>query len=141
MAKIILSIRTQHEVSTLKVSAGVRYWEDGIVDGVEDVNGNLIPCRENDYWCPVIDIDSGVITNWEKGKKASVHYKVCDDGEYEVLNKDGKTVVSISGYVISSLCPKGNGYGDYIIMDIDENGKIDGWKFVADDFSNTDYPN
>lgn len=26
------------------------------------------------------------------------------------------------------MCPKENGYGDYIIMNIDENGFIQGWE-------------
>ena len=31
-------------------------------------------------------------------------------------------------YVPAFLSPKEESYGDYIIMDIDENGKIDNWK-------------
>ena len=34
----------------------------------------------------------------------------------------------------STLSPKEPGYGDYIIMDIDENGIIQDWDFNIDDF-------
>lgn len=36
-------------------------------------------------------------------------------------------IKSYDGYVPEVMCPKDNGYGDYIIMDIDENGFIQGW--------------
>ena len=63
-----------------------------------------------------------------KGFTAQVHYKVCDDGVYTVTDKDGNTIVEHEGYVPSIMCPAKNGYVDYIIMNIDENGFIQGWK-------------
>ena len=78
------------KLSKLRLSAGARYWEDATVNGVEDDEGTLIPFREGDYWCPIIDIDSGTIDNWPKGMTASIHYKVCDDGEYWLIAEDGK---------------------------------------------------
>jgi len=126
-----LKIRTKKEVDikTLVVKAEVRYWEDATVDGVEDDNGNLIPCRSGDLWNPIIDIETGVITNWKQGTKAEVHYKVCDCGSYYLQDGNGDEVLMIEdNYVPSIMCPKEAGYGDYIIMDIDENGKIDKWK-------------
>ena len=115
-------------VKTLFASMGVRYWEDGRVDGVEDTEGELIPCRDGDYWRIKIDLETGIITNWKKGVSASVHYKVCDDGIYQLLNADGNTVIDRDYYVPSMLSPKENGHGDYVIMDIGEDGKIDGFK-------------
>jgi hypothetical protein len=32
------------------------------------------------------------------------------------------------------MCPKENGYGDYVIMDIDKDGKILNWKPNLEDF-------
>jgi hypothetical protein len=32
------------------------------------------------------------------------------------------------------MCPKENGYGDYVIMDIDREGKIANWKADLSDF-------
>lgn len=133
--KITINKPTDFEAKFLKVDAGVRYWEDADVNGVSDnENPPTIPCAEfihagDEYrWRPIIDIDNGVITNWEKGFTAQVHYKVCDDGVYTVTDKDGNTIVEHEGYVPSIMCPAKNGYVDYIIMNIDENGFIQGWK-------------
>lgn len=134
--KVTVKIEKEVEIKTLEAKAGVRYWEDSTVNGVDDnYNGDLIPCRVGDYWCPVIDIDSGVILNWSKGVKAEVHYKVCDDGSYYLKDVDGNVALSIENdYVPSILCPKENGFGDYIIMDVDEDGKIENWKADIKDF-------
>jgi len=125
--KVKMKITTEVDITTLKVKAGARYWEDAKVNGVEDVDGTLIPFREDDYWCPIIDIETGTIKGWPKGTTAEIHYKVCDDGEYTLLDAKGNEVAKAEGYVVSCMSPKENGYGDYIIMDIDENGVIDGW--------------
>ena len=134
MASITIKTVKTVEVKTLVVSAGVRYWEDTEVNGVEDKDGTLIPCRIDAYWCPKIDIAKGVITNWEAGKTAHVHYKVCDDGVYQLLNDSGDLVKGINSYVPKIMCPEENGYGDYIIMKIDANGKIANWKIDLSDF-------
>lgn len=132
--KITINKPTEFEAKFLKVDAGVSYWEDTEVNGVSDnENPPTIPCAEfihagDEYrWRPIIDIDNGVITNWEKGFTAQVHYKVCDDGVYTVTDKDDNTIVEHEGYVPTTMCPAENGYGDYIIMNIDENGKIEDW--------------
>lgn len=124
-------------VKYLRARCGVRYWEDGQVNGVEDTDGSRIPCRDgtpNDHlgggvWCPLIDLDEGKIVGWPQGTTADVHYKVCDDGEYELLSEDCQIVVhQIEGYVPSIMCPEGDGYGDYVIMKISEDGTIANWK-------------
>ena len=127
------------ELKTLIVKVAIRYYEDATVNGVKDNEGDLIPCKEGELWCPIIDIDSGIITNWELGTKAEIHYKVCDEGSYYLQDIDGNIILSIEeNYVPKMMCPKDNGYGDYIIMDIDENGKIDNWKADLDGFINED---
>lgn len=125
------------EVKTLSVEANVRYWEGATVNGIEDVDGSLIPCRNGDNWCPVIDIDTGLITNWTQGTVASIHYKVCDAGTYRLLDEQGKELSISEGYVPKIMCPEGGGFGDYIIMGIDENGKIANWEPSIDDFFET----
>jgi len=136
--KTKVNTKKEVELKTLFVDAGVRYWEDATIDGNEDENGDLTPCRKGDRWCPEIDIDSGQITNWEPGVKAEIHFKVCDDGIYTVKDADGNQVFQIDGYVPKCMAPKENGYGDYIIMDINENGIIDGWKFNPSQFNEED---
>lgn len=135
------TIKTSKEVDikTLHVEAGVRYWEDATVNGVEDKTGDLIPCKEGDLWKPVIDLELGKILNWKQGTTADIHYKVCDAGSYYLKDESGETVLSIEqDYVPSLLCPAENGYGDYIIMKVDEFGQIHNWNPDLRDFTSGD---
>ena len=122
----------------LDVKANVRYWRDALVNGVVDENGDLMPCRVGDIWQPTIDIDDGFITNWEKGKTADIHFKVCDAGIYTILDGNNNVLKERDGYVPDIMCPEGDGYGDYIIMKIDEVGKIENWKADLDDMLEED---
>lgn len=133
--KTKLKVEKEVEIKTLHVKAGVRYWEDSTVNGVEDEEGELIPFRSGDYWCPVIDIGKGQIIGWPKGTTASIHYKVCDDGVYTLLDGKGKKVISIDGYVPNTMSPKEKGFGDYIIMEVNGEGMIDEWEFDISDFN------
>ena len=130
--KANIQIQKTVEAKTLHASLRVRYWEDAEVDGVEDVDGTLIPCRNGDRWEIDIDIDSGVILNWEKGKTAKIHYKVCDEGDYAIYDDSGELIYSFDGYVPTSF--SNEGYGDYVIFDIDSDGKISPWMIDLDDF-------
>ena len=128
-------ILVETDVKYLQVDAGPRFWEDARIDGIEDTSGKLIPCRKKDCWCPKIDLDTGQIVNWEKGVTAYIHYKVCDAGKYTLLDKDNEVIVSTPDYcyVPDFLSPKEEGWGDYMIMEIDENGFIQGFNVCQDD--------
>lgn len=133
--KTTIKIEKEVELKTLIVHAGVRYWEDATVNDVKDEEGDLIPCRVGDEWKPIIDIDSGIITNWKQGTRADIHYKVCDCCGWELLDEKGNSVLSAEdGYVPNTLCPADKGCGDYIIMIVDENGKIEDWEFDIENF-------
>ncbi len=137
--KIELTVKKEFEVKTLLVEADVRYWEDATVNGVEDENGDLIPCKVGDTWKPIIDLDTGLITNWEKGKEANIHYKVCDAGEYWLQDENGEKIVKAKGYYVPDfLAIDDSGYGDYIIMKVDKDGKINNWRFDSEPFTNKD---
>jgi len=137
--KIELTVKKEFEVKTLLVEADVRYWEDATVNGVEDENGDLIPCKVGDTWKPIIDLETGLITNWEKGKEANIHYKVCDAGEYWLQDENGEKIVKAKGYYVPDfLAIDNSGYGDYIIMKVDKDGKINNWRFDAEPFTNED---
>ena len=118
----------------LKASCAVRYWEDGVVNGLVDDIGVLIPCREGDNWEPVIHLGNGRIEDWPPGTNASIHYKVCDAGIYWLLDDAKNPIARVEGYVISMMSPKKNGYGDYVIMDIDAAGQIAGWRVDLEPF-------
>lgn len=122
---ITVSKPTDMEVSSLKLNAGVRYWEDGTVNGQEDHEGDLIPMRCGDYWVIVIDLTSGHIANWPKGTTADVHYKTCDDNSFELLAANGDVLAKTDGYVPGFF--PGDHYGDYVIMKIDGEGRIEDW--------------
>ena len=111
-------------VAKLKVDAEVRYWEDGTVNGIDDDDGTLIPCRIGDAWCPIIDLATGKIEGWPENTIASIHYKVCDAGVYTLLDADGNEVCVKDGYVPDIMAPDGKGYGDYIIMQVGPDGAI-----------------
>lgn len=138
--KATIKLKKEVEIKTLSVRAGVRYWEDATVNGIEDEQGDLIPCRDGEYWCPEIDIETGIITNWTKGVKADVHYKVCDDGTYHLKDENGNIILTHEDYVPKILDLYNDSYGDYIILHIDENGLIKDWNKnpKINDFDNSE---
>lgn len=148
------------KVRYLLVDAGVRYYEDATVDGNKDISvydmyesGKKnafpnMPCveqikeRPTDNihtnhlrWRPIIDIKEGVITNWCKGVTAHAFYKVCDDGTYSLLDADKKVLYEVDSYVPDCLAIEDSGFGDYIDMVIDEDGKINNWVCTEDDLT------
>jgi hypothetical protein len=142
MPKITVTVKHEVEVKYLSAMCKPRYWEDvevsGIIDG-EDVTYETIPCRDRwEGWAPIIDLDTGIIQNWVPGVTAKIHYKVCDAGVYALLDQDRNAVTVIEGYVPKIMCPGGDGYGDYIIMNIDENGLIKNWKLDLKAFEKDD---
>lgn len=127
-----MSKRPITDAAFIVVDAGVRYWEDATVDLIEDNDGTLIPFRVGDRWRPTIRIADGVILDWPSGTVARVHYKVCDNGTYQLLDAERRPMASIGGYVPNCLSPGDRGYGDYIILDIDGAGRIAGWEAPTD---------
>lgn len=138
--KITITRPVDVDVKYLFASMHVRYWEDATVNDIRETDeAPTIPLRNGDMWDIMIDIEQGRIMNWPVGNTASTYYKVCDEGTYTLTSYDMEgVVIRKSGYVPSMLCPKEDGYGDYVIMDIDENGYIDGWKFDHTYFTTVD---
>lgn len=115
-------------VATIHPFCGARYWEDATVNGQEDTDGTLIPCRNKDYWEPVIEAGTGRITNWTPGVRAKIHYKVCDDGTYILKDAQGAVLAQWDGYVPKFMSPTQSHYGDYVIMTVTEDGHIEDWQ-------------
>ena len=137
--KVKQTIQVERDVQYLKANLGVRYWEDATVNGKEEEGNNTptIPCTEvidNELrWVLLIDVESGIIQNWTQGVTASVHYKVCDDGMYALLTAEHEVISEVGKYVHDILAINDDGCGDYVIMNIDENGKIEDWQCSSDD--------
>ena len=116
----------------LKVCADARYTEDAEIlnpeTGVfEDDKDAKMPCLKGSCWCPEINPDTGVITNWQIGVEAHLHYKVVDCFSAEVL-VDGNVVAKVENeYVPDCMCPADEGYGDYLDMNVRSDGSIEGW--------------
>lgn len=137
------------DLATAECYVFARYWEDSEVNGVEDdAKSPKMPCvrmvqnpwtkRDTLAWCPIIDLDTGQITNWQKGVKASIHYKSCDENLIVINDRNSDFFKEYEGYVPSFLYPKECGYGDYVIMDIDENGYIQDFDNNLDDIFGED---
>lgn len=120
-----------------------RFWEDSSINGVDDDAENpRMPLIEEHLgekaWHIIINLDTGQICNWPQGTTASIHYKSCDENYVEILDENLGIVKEYDGYVPKFLCPKENGYGDYVIMDIDENGYIKDFNNNLDDIFEDD---
>lgn len=126
--KIKLKVILTYDIAIMAVSAGVRYWEDATVNGVVDEDGTLIPFRNGDNWEPQIDVNTGTIIGWPEGTTANIHYKVCDCFSFQLKDSNGVTRFKEDDvYVPNDLIP--GEFGDYIIMEVDGNGKIKEWDF------------
>lgn len=115
------------EIKFLKVKIAVRYDEDDIP--------NDFPFRVGDMWEAVIDLDLHTVVDWPAGKTGRLSMKVCDEGCYELLTEDGRSISKLDNdYVPNRLLP--GEYGDYIDLEIDENGVITNWlrKAMLEDF-------
>lgn len=130
MSDLEIAVMTKQRVPVkyLRAEVGARYWEDAAVNGVEDSDGKLIPLRNGDNWCPVIDLATGKIENWPAGTTADLHYKSCDENAFELLDAEKSVVVRREGYVINMMCPEPDGFGDYVIMHVGADGVIANWK-------------
>lgn len=110
----------------IDVEAEVRYWEDAAVNGRDDKDGTLIPGRKGVIWNVRIDLAAGRIENWPEGTRASIHYKVCDQGEYWLSDAGGTRLAKWYDHYVPNafLCHGDNGFADYIIMNVDGEGTI-----------------
>lgn len=59
-----------------------------------------------------------------------------DVGIYFLYTENDVLVKFIFKYVPAIMCPEPEGFGDYIIMNVDENGKIEHFKIKLAEFKN-----
>lgn len=134
--KIKLKIEKEFDVKFLAVTAGIRYAEDVEIDGKMCNLLTQIPWNDGKYWQIMINVNTGMIENWPIGKTAKMCAKVCDDGTYAILDANKEVIKEYEGYVPDCLAIGDSGYGDYLILKIDENGKIKNWKPKFDEWQN-----
>jgi hypothetical protein len=113
-----ISVKQTIEAKYLDLDVAVRYDEEDMP--------NDAPLRDGKAWKALINLDERRIESWPQGKTLSFHdMKVCDEGIYILLDADKKEITRIEGYVPNKLLP--GEFGDYLDMDIDENGIITNW--------------
>lgn len=113
----------------IHVCAGVRYCEDAIVNGVEESDTEpKMPFMEksgSDYydweWRIAIDPKTGKIQGWPSGVTAKTYYKVCDCFKFKYGDID------YFDYVPAFMDRRGDGFGDYVKVDVDGDGVIANW--------------
>ena len=128
---------------TLKVVAYCRYpYEDASYNGVvlDEMEKELtVPGLDGNVLTWHIDLDTGEVEEFKEfnySKEFTVWYKIVDEGNYYLLDKNNKVCKSIENdYVIDSLQIDGDGYGDYMVLTI-KNGIVQNWNgdMVIQDF-------
>jgi hypothetical protein len=104
---------------TVYVRLVVPYWGNDVpID---------FPFRWGDEWQITVNIKTGVIENWSAGISGHVFLKVRDEGVYSLLDENKTLLYHYRGYVPNMLLPPINGFGDYLDLTIDANGKIKNW--------------
>jgi len=112
----------------IRIEPELRYPEDGYINEERDDNDNpKMPFMVADekaqdgwVWKLEVNIKTGEVIGWPKEVKADVHYKVCDCCRIKYAGKE------YYEYVPNFLAINDRGYGDYIILTI-EDGKIVDW--------------
>lgn len=129
--KIKITRTVQADARQVRVSVPIRYDEDKAeILGKFGVSGDTLALT--------IGIDDGQVFNWPPDAKGySVHLKVVDEGTYVVVDASGEILAEADCEYVPSWFP-GDHYGDYLILDIDDTGKVTNWRatsrphFVAD---------
>lgn len=116
-----------YEVKTLEVKVFIRNTE--LYSKLQCMN------PYDGYWCPIIDVDEGIITNWDINESVYVFLKVCDEFECTIKDVNGEIIGTYEGYVPDFMSIEDYGYGDYIDLVIESNGKIRGWNIKPADIA------
>ena len=110
--------------SVLPCMKKVKYTHTGLWNGVKTE-------QERMDWCPVIDVNEGKVLDWTPGFVLRTCFKVCDQGIYVYSNYDeSQQIVSCDCdlyYVPKWLDDIDDGFGDYMYIQINEDGTISKW--------------
>ena len=112
-------------VEYLQIEVKIAKWHYCIISD----NSSIVPCMVDNCWKPIIDVETGIITNWVQGVTVKMNCWI-EEGEYYLLSADKKPVFGYYGFVPAILSgAKVDDSVDYIGMDIEANGHIKNWVF------------
>ncbi|MBK3780051.1 hypothetical protein G3A43_07260 [Paraburkholderia aspalathi] len=114
----------------IEANVFVRYWEDASLNGQTDTEGK-VPLRHGEDWRPVIELATGRILAWPEGLEAQTCYKICDAGEYWLLDKARTRIAKWKrSYVPARFFDVAYDgiVSDYIVLKIGGDGLIAGWQ-------------
>lgn len=125
---LLSKMKRDEGLDLIRIEPEPRYPEDGEINGEQDDNDTpRMPfmvadekAQEGWVWKLEVNIKTGEVIGWPKEVKADVHYKVCDCCRIKYAGKE------YYEYVPNFLAINDRGYGDYIILTI-EDGKIVDW--------------
>jgi len=122
--KAMIKIEKEVDIRTVLIDIAPRYIGDG--DDCDMPTDFPLLNAQKTAWIAFVDIDTGAIAGWPKGEKRKMFVKVCDAGTYKLLDGEGNVIAErINSYVPNGVVP--GSYGDYVELDIDENGVITNW--------------
>ena len=105
-------------------------FSDGVMEELETEEDFVIPNydSENKLMNFTIDLQEGRVVDWNRGEYIRLWGKVCDSGTYTLLDANRRPLWQITGYVPNKLVPpQENGWGDYIELAIEADGRIADW--------------
>jgi len=105
------------EIDAIRIQVDVRYEEEDMP--------NDFPFRRGDIWDVTVNLDTGEIQGWPKGKEAKLYMKVTDCGCYHLMSHGAIVAERNEEYVPHGVVP--GEYGDYIDFKINGDGIITNW--------------
>lgn len=121
---VTITRRIEADARQVRVSVPIRYEENKAeLLGKFGVSGDTLALT--------IGIDDGQVHGWPADAKGySVHLKVVDEGSYVVVGANGEILIEVDEDYVPRWFP-GPHYGDYLILDIDDTGKVTNWRCSA----------
>ena len=114
------------EVDAILIVIPLRYTDE------EDSIAEDFPGRVGTTLTLTLDLASRSVRDWPVGRVESLHEKVVDEGCYYLISK-GEVVESLEQEPVPACVP--GDYGDYVVMEIDGEGKVKGWVTDANEIA------
>lgn len=141
---IILEEKLENEAQFLKISIPYdkrdKYtmvsFDNGVMSELESDESFVPPMydEKNKLMEFLVDLKEQKVRDWDESRGyLCVWAKVCDEGTYTLYDKDMRMLWQIQGYVPNALIPPYDmGFGDYLELAIEADGKLPQWKETSD---------